>query len=600
MSHRIEAGLAPTARFPGPAEGHADPHLLLPARRLSREDASERRSAPPKILIEMRPALDGYAGIPQETRLLFRGLSGLEGFEVEGLIQASRRRLARGTSPAGSRSRFSREHPEAARLDRYSRVVISIAGRPLRSAFDRVRDSIDSRVRMAALTITAALGPRMIRLSEFRTRYFEDFVWRAMFEKTLPASDFDLITSANQRICSVPWHTMHMAGLRTRKLLPTPRYPMLDTSGIEVFIAQTPYPARVSGTTKMVVRYHDAHPVFMPHTISDRAVHQATHFNALRSNVRAGAWFSCVSEASRQDLLRLFPEVAERSVTIHNMVSAHYFREDPDPSQVPEIIRSRLTDGRLDAQLTGIADSGRSARYRRYLNGAPMKYLLIVSTIEPRKNHLRLVSAWETLRTQVDPELKLVIVGSLGWECGEIVRAFRTWMDRGELFMLSNVPAPDLRVLYRHAAATVCPSLGEGFDYSGVEAMRCGGHVIASDIGVHREIYADAAEYFDPYSTPELVDAVKRVLYHRHAHQTRAWLRERGEQVARRYLPEVILPQWQAFLDTIIGTPGASGPRPPAHSTAIAVGQRSGTNKPAASEANHVHPGLPARHSEIA
>lgn len=592
MSHPIDAGGATALRSRGD-DTSPPPRPLLPGRQLPPSADAPAATARPTLLIEMRPALDGYAGIPQETRLLFRGLSGLGEFEVEGLIQASRRRLARGTSSTPARLPFGRVPTEAARLDRYSRVVISISGRPLRSVVDRVRDVIDSRLRMVALTVGSALGPRKVRLTEFKTRYFEDFVWRALFEKTLPASDFDLITATNQRICSVPWHMMHLAGLKTRKLLPVPRYPMLDTTGIDVFIAQTPYPARVSGSTRLVVRYHDAHPVFMPHTISDRAIHQATHFNALRCNAQAGAWFSCVSEASRQDLLRLFPEVADRSVTIHNMVSEHYFREDSDPTQVPEIIRSRLTDGRLDPVLNGTHDSGRSARYRRHLNGAPMKYLLIVSTIEPRKNHLRLLSAWETLRTQVDPELKLVVVGSLGWECAEIVRSFRTWMDRGELYLLSNVPAPDLRVLYRHAAATVCPSLGEGFDYSGVESMRCGGPVIASDIPVHREIYDDAAEYFNPYATPDLVEAVKRVLYHRHAHQTRSRLRERGDQVSRRYLPDVILPQWQAFLDALLGRPAIR--RGVVDSRAGAIVQ-----DPAAPEASNAPVRLAPRHSQIA
>jgi len=44
------------------------------------------------------------------------------------------------------------------------------------------------------------------------------------------------------------------------------------------------------------------------------------------------------------------------------------------------------------------------------------------------------------------------------------------------------VPAEALRLLFRQAVVTVCPSVGEGFDFSGVEAMRCGGVVAASDI----------------------------------------------------------------------------------------------------------------------
>lgn len=60
--------------------------------------------------------------------------------------------------------------------------------------------------------------------------------------------------------------------------------------------------------------------------------------------------------------------------------------------------------------------------------------------------------------------------------------------------------------------ATVCPSLAEGFYFSGVEAMRSGGAVLASDIPVHREMYADAAEYFNPYCVESLLGAMKRVL----------------------------------------------------------------------------------------
>jgi hypothetical protein len=63
------------------------------------------------------------------------------------------------------------------------------------------------------------------------------------------------------------------------------------------------------------------------------------------SNVKSGAWFSCVSEATRQDLLKLFPEAADRAVTVHNMVSPIYFKEESDRSRIPEIIRTRLHEG---------------------------------------------------------------------------------------------------------------------------------------------------------------------------------------------------------------------------------------------------------------
>ncbi len=92
----------------------------------------------------------------------------------------------------------------------------------------------------------------------------------------------------------------------------------------------------------------------------------------------------------------------------------------------------------------------------------------------------------------------------MGWHHKQIVRKFRPWLERGDVFLLEDVLSAELRVLYGHARATVCPSFGEGFDFSGVEAMKSGSPVVASDIPVHREVYADAAEFFNPYSIDAL------------------------------------------------------------------------------------------------
>jgi glycosyltransferase involved in cell wall biosynthesis len=298
----------------------------------------------------------------------------------------------------------------------------------------------------------------------------------------------------------------------------------------------------------------------MPHTINDKAHHQASHIYALMSNVESGAWFSCVSEATRQDLIKLFPEAADRSVTIHNMVSQNYYREETPFERVSGIIRSRLyaadIELKVDPAFNSISPNFLSLReqegfYQKHLFKKEFKYLLVVSTVEPRKNHARALAAWEVLKADVDPDLKIIIVGTLGWGYQSMVKSLKTWIDRGDLFMLNSVPAPDLRVLYRHASATICPSLGEGFDFSGVEAMRSGGIAIASDIPVHREIYEDAAEYFDPYSTMSAVKAIKKVLYSEDAGQVQAKLNTRSETISNRYLPETILPQWEKFLERV-------------------------------------------------
>ena len=267
--------------------------------------------------------------------------------------------------------------------------------------------------------------------------------------------------------------------------------------------------------------------------------------------MKNGAYFACVSEATRKDLLSIFPEAAERAVTIHNMVSHHYFPEDSSPLRVPEIVRTRMHSGVKVLLPGGDLRPGNdkpNAQPPKAKAGAPpFEYLLMVSTIEPRKNHLSLLSAWEQLRTGQFPNLKLVVVGMLGWSYESIVKKFKPWQERGELFLLEDVPSPELRLLYRHASATICPSFAEGFDFSGVEAMRCGGVVVASRIGVHQEVYADAAEFFSPYSTVELVTAIEAVIGNANVERRRELL-VKGAAVSAQYLPEKILPKWREFI----------------------------------------------------
>jgi glycosyltransferase involved in cell wall biosynthesis len=487
---------------------------------------TEKHNPVMKILLELRPAFEGHAGIPQETRLLFRGLNRLAGVQVDGMLQSSQYLLAKGL-PADPQAAAG--WPQDKRFNRQSRVVIS--ARPGRGP------KWHELIRVALRHSATLLGSRQ-SLGRFEAKHFSDFIWRALFAKTLPASDFDSMTAASYRVMRLPWGGMHRGALLLRHLFRQPIYPRLDTRDYQVFIAETPYPGRVSASTQLVVRYHDAIPILMPHSITDRENHQASHYQALRRNVEDGAWFACVSDATRQDLITIFPQVANRAVTIHNMVSHHYYAEESSPSRIPDILltrRSRTLPAAAAVPLN------------------PPRYLLMVSTIEPRKNHLALLSAWEQLRNHGFPNLRLVFVGALGWDHKSIVEKLQPWLQQGGLHVLEDVPADELRLLYRHAEATVCPSFGEGFDFSGVEAMRCGSIVAASDIPVHRDIYADAAEYFTPYAVDEMARVLAAMLGDEAASRRDA-LRRRGAEVAARYLPEKLLPQWQTFFDQLAQT----------------------------------------------
>jgi glycosyltransferase involved in cell wall biosynthesis len=485
-------------------------------------------STPPddtRILVDLKPALDGYAGIPQETRLLFSGLKALPGNRVTGLIQHGGRLLRPALTP-----RFARK-TAARQILQLSKFIVSMTERPYAGGWEQWGDNVAHFASRHLLKLRTQLG-LPVTPSLFDGRIFPDFVWRTFFDKTLPTREMERVANDAFRVLHNPRKQFHQVGLDSI-VAERARYPFIDTRGFDYFVAQTPFPGRISPGTRMVVRYHDAVPILMPHTISDKAFHQATHYHALRSNLASGALFSCVSNATRQDLLSIFPEAEPLSFVIHNMVSDAFFEEQVPRQIVSRVVRNRMPppEGKVREELR-VPDE--------------FDYLLMVATIEPRKNHLQLIRAWEHLKYASFPDLKLVLVGSDGWDAATL-SAVRKYAQRGDMYHLQNVPSGELRTLYSHAKATVCPSFAEGFDFSGVEAMRCGCPVVASDIPVHREVYRTAALYFNPYDQEDAVAKIEAALQPG-ATALRQQLVEDGRQVGRHYTPSVILPQWADFL----------------------------------------------------
>lgn len=494
-----------------------------------------------KILMELRTCFEGFAGIPQETRLLFSAFLDRPDLEVHGLINHTGNRLGKGIQP-GKVFEAKDDHK---RYDKLSKFVASTLGHDSNTWFTKKRDETDREVTPSLLAARAKLG-LALKLYAFDARDYSDFVWETLFSASLQTDDLPKIAQVPYRTLSTPWRAMHRAGLIGRPGVAA--YPTVDTRGYDIVFVQTPYPARISKGSQLVVRYHDAIPMFQTNTIPTAHFHRKSHYRALLDNA-PHAVFACTSAAVREDLLRMFPALESRSTVVHDVVSHNYFPEVKNPAAAVEIIRSRLnphTEPKIGAAGSAGGGAGSSTTagfYEKHLGGKPPRFLLMVSSIEPRKNHDRLVRAWEILRARGDSNLKLVLVGSLGWHIGPILESFKSWQARGQLFHLSGVPSSDLRQLYASAECVICPSIAEGFDLSGIEAMACGGVVAASDIPVHREVYGAAARYFDKFMPEHIADTIGELIDPAKKRQTAA-LRKRGIAHAAQYQREVIAPQW--------------------------------------------------------
>jgi len=168
---------------------------------------------------------------------------------------------------------------------------------------------------------------------------------------------------------------------------------------------------------------------------------------------------------------------------------------------------------------------------------------LMVSTIEPRKNHAYLLDAFDRLWAQ-GAEVRLCIVGKIGWKSEELIgRIQRHPQLNKQLFMFNQLNDAGLEYAYEHACSLLFPSHAEGFGLPLVEAMQRGVPVMASDLPVFREIGNDYVAYFDlndPEALAALIDLHQRSGHFPAAKGLKNW-RWIGWQQASRQLLEKTL-----------------------------------------------------------
>ena len=115
----------------------------------------------------------------------------------------------------------------------------------------------------------------------------------------------------------------------------------------------------------------------------------------------------------------------------------------------------------------------------------PGRFILFVSTIEPRKNLTTLLEAWAMMRDRPD----LVIVGEWGWRY-ELIRARMERLGPG-LHHIKGLDPADLPAVYNLALALAHPAWYEGFGLPPLEAMACGTPAIVSDRSSLPEVVGD-------------------------------------------------------------------------------------------------------------
>jgi glycosyltransferase involved in cell wall biosynthesis len=179
----------------------------------------------------------------------------------------------------------------------------------------------------------------------------------------------------------------------------------------------------------------------------------------------------------------------------------------------------------------------------------PDRFLVHLSTIEPRKNLNRLLDALKALRHSF-PTLSLVLAGGKGWLTNSFFAKIEADGLQDAVKVLGWVPDEDLPAVLAAADLAVQPSLYEGFGLPILEHMASGQVVAASNAGPHPEVGGEAAAYFDPKNVGEITAVIRRLLTDKEEYQHRQQL---GFMQVKKFSWERAARETIAIYDTLLG-----------------------------------------------
>lgn len=221
------------------------------------------------------------------------------------------------------------------------------------------------------------------------------------------------------------------------------------------------------------------------------------------------------------------------------------------------IVPSKFTEKELIA-FTGISKKKISLTYLASdVSGAGSKpypvpfkkYIMYVGQQADFKNIKRLGDAHQEL-LKTDPDLGLVLVGRKN-AAALINEDYFIKKSYKNILFTDFVPDNQMNWLFTHASAYVFPSLMEGFGLPGLEAMGHGTPVVSSNATCLPEVYGEAAHYFDPYDTNDMVRAISEVLTDE---KLRAKLSKNGYEQIKKYSWKKMAEQTHAVYMDVLKT----------------------------------------------
>ncbi|MDD5527988.1 MAG: glycosyltransferase family 1 protein [Patescibacteria group bacterium] len=251
------------------------------------------------------------------------------------------------------------------------------------------------------------------------------------------------------------------------------RWPKIDKllGGVDVFWSPHFNFAALSKQTRHILTVHDLSFLITPDFFSARKNFWHKVLNVRKMMADADV-IAAISENTKQDIIRLTGINADKIKVIYDGVSADFHPID-----------------KTDEKLIAIKN-----KYN-----LPDKFILYLGTIEPRKNIIGLIKAFEQVAE--NPALQgyqLVIAGSGGWKNSSVFQAVNNSEFKDRINLVGYLENSEKAYYYNLCSIFCYPSFYEGFGLPVLEAMACGAPVITSDISSLPEVAGDAALLINP------------------------------------------------------------------------------------------------------
>ncbi len=251
-----------------------------------------------------------------------------------------------------------------------------------------------------------------------------------------------------------------------------------------VDVLHVQYTAPPFAPCPLVATIHDLAFEHLPETFKRRSWMQLRL--TVRATARRATQIITVSNYSRDDIVATYGIAPERITVTPEAAAPHFAR---------------------------VTNSNELRRVREGY-GIAKEYILSLCSIHPRKNLVRLIEAYTSLRQSrpVGEFPQLVLAGKRAWLDRETIRAAERNAGDRDIVFTGYVPDQELAALYSSAICFVYPSYFEGFGLPVLEAMQCGVPVIAGNRTSLPEVVGDAGALVDPFDERELATAIARVI----------------------------------------------------------------------------------------